>query len=181
MDAGAAGEGRELPVNCQELQRAPRDDLKAAVRDQRKAVMAMLAADLYRRRGESVIAPYVQRSIESWKPEPKQCHRNVDIWVAGAPGSRAVRGWMLFDVAEASLGLLNYVLFEAHSVVEENGPLVDIAPSSASRRYPFIRHPGDDQDFKKLVEHVGISTIQFKCRPEVRARVARNFAMVRGH
>ena len=43
--------------------------------------------------------------------------------------------------------------FVAHSVVESpDGTLVDITPSFASQRYPFIRHPGSEKDFIDLVE-----------------------------
>lgn len=120
-----------------------------------------LARRLYERRGKAIVVPYVERSIENWKPEPQWCHWNVDLWVAGEAGSKAVRGWLLFDYVASSGGLLRFVVFQAHSVVEENGTLVDITPSAASRRYPFIRHPGSEDDFQELVADVGAARIEF--------------------
>ena len=46
------------------------------------------------------------------------------------------------------------------SVVEENGVLVDITPTRASRRYPFIRHEGGEKDFITFVES-GVMCIEF--------------------
>ena len=99
-----------------------------------------LATLLFERRGEAVVVPYVERMIARWKPEEHQCHWNMDLWVAGEDGAKAVRGWLFFDHKTTSGGRVNSVTFQAHSVLEENGVLVDITSTRASRRYPFIRH-----------------------------------------
>lgn len=51
--------------------------------------------------------------------------------------------------------------FQAHSVIDENGVLLDITPSQASRRYPFIRHDGSEDDFVEAVEDLGASRIDY--------------------
>jgi hypothetical protein len=86
---------------------------------------------------------------------PADRHRNVDWWVHNPTNSRAVRGWVFFDLIQASFffGRRPFVRFTAHSVVEDaDGTLYDITPSRASRRYPFIRHEGSEEEFNSLVE-----------------------------
>ena len=91
--------------------------------------------------------------MDGWTPDENQCHRNVDWWVRANPACKAVRGWVVFDYNQTSLGLVPQVLFEAHSVVEqEGGSWVDITPSRVSQRYPFLRHEGSEDEFVELVE-----------------------------
>lgn len=118
-----------------------------------EAELQALAASLYARRREAVVAPFTERSIGDWKPSEGQCHRNVDWWVHHNPKSKAVRGWLFFDFNTTSLGLYPFVRFTAHSLVEdEDGTLHDITPSKASQRYPFIQHKGSEEEFISLVE-----------------------------
>ena len=66
-----------------------------------------------------------------------------------------MRGWLFFD-----FGVFGFVRFNAHSVVEEaNGNFIEITPSRASQRYPFIRHEGKEEDFISLV--VGWKVVMF--------------------
>jgi hypothetical protein len=51
------------------------------------------------------------------------CHRNVDCWVENFPESKAVRGWLFWPPNGAG-----QYTFMAHSVVDENGHLVDLTP-----------------------------------------------------
>lgn len=53
----------------------------------------------------------------------------------------------------ARVGLRPYDQFIAHSVVSDPlGQLIDITPLAGSASdYPFIRHPGTDQDFGRLM------------------------------
>jgi hypothetical protein len=104
-----------------------------------------LARQLYSKRHEAIVVPFIKRSIGDWQPAEKDCHRNVDWWVHNHPTSRAVRGWLFFDFIAGAvfLGRRPFVRFQPHSVIaDEAGALHDITPSRASRRYPFIRHDG---------------------------------------
>ena len=70
-----------------------------------------------------------------------------------------MRGWLIFEFG----GLFGFVRFNSHSVIEQqDGTLIDITPSRASRRYPFIRHAGSEEDFIELV--VKWQVIQFDYR-----------------
>lgn len=111
-----------------------------------------LGKALYERRQEAAVVPFDERRGADWAPVENQCHYNVDRWVSEHPGTRAVRGWLVFDFEKTSMGLVHVVRFTPHSVVEdEDGRLVDITPSGASRRYPFLRHTGSDEEFEQLV------------------------------
>ena len=84
----------------------------------------------------------------------------MDLWVAGEDDEKALRGWLFFDDKTTSGGRVNAVTFQAHSVVEENGVLVDITPTRASRRYPLMRHEGGEKHFITFVES-GVMCIEF--------------------
>ncbi len=113
---------------------------------------AELAADLYQRRKEGIVVPLVEND-GPFQPEHHQCHKNADLWVLNNPGHRAVRGWLVFDFNYTSCGLIPFVQLQAHWVVESpDGTLLDITPSLASQRYPFVRHPGSEEGFVDLVE-----------------------------
>jgi hypothetical protein len=87
-------------------------------------------------------------SFEDWRPEPANCHENVDIWVKNRPEHRAVRVWL---VGEQGPGLYWLV---AHSVVcDPGGNLLDITtplPDPARLGLPFLRHLGTDEQFSAL-------------------------------
>ena len=90
------------------------------------------------KRNEAVVVPFVARSLGEWRPDEGECHRNCDWWALHNPGCEAVRGWLLFG-----FGMFGFIRFNPHSVIkEEDGTLIDITPSKASQRYPFIRHWG---------------------------------------
>jgi hypothetical protein len=128
-----------------------------------EAELQALAESLYARRVEAIVVPFAERSIGDWKPAENHCHRNVDWWVLSHPESRAIRGWLIFDFFKTSMGLLPFVRFTAHSLVEdEDGTLHDITPSGASKRYPFIRHQGDEKEFISLVEEHQLINLDLK-------------------
>ena len=110
-----------------------------------------LARELHARQSEAVVVPYIERSVGDWKPSANDCHRNVDWYCAHNPKAVQVRGWMYFDLLSQ---------FVAHSVVEEGGTLLDITPSHASHRYPFVRHIGNEEDFIALVE-AGVTNVAY--------------------
>lgn len=106
-----------------------------------------LGASLYERRMSGVFVPGIEipAGYQGWRPVENRCHDNVQVWTAGRPEHKAVRGFLFFDLARA----MPYVWFNAHSVVEtEDGSLIDITSSQASQRYPFIRHTGGDELFE---------------------------------
>jgi hypothetical protein len=75
-------------------------------------------------------------------PRCRNCHSNVDTWVAENPKCKPVRGWLVI-----SDGLLN-----AHSVVADtDGVLFDITPQPVSG-LRFFRHPGTESEFRALIE-----------------------------
>jgi hypothetical protein len=88
-------------------------------------------------------------SLGNWRPEPAQCHENVNAWVRNRPQYRTVRGWL---VSEQGPGL--YWL-TAHSVVcDQQGKLLDITPpirDTARLETRFLRHLGTEEQFSALL------------------------------
>jgi hypothetical protein len=73
------------------------------------------------------------------------CHRNVDRWVNNHPEAKAVRGWLFWPPNGAGQCTLM-----AHSVVDENGQLVDITPldpNTPRGGLVFLKHTGTEEDF----------------------------------
>jgi hypothetical protein len=115
-----------------------------------------LGTRLYARRQNGVVIPYVEKHGAEWAPEQNWCHANVSRWVAENPGCKAVHGWLVFD-------LFLWARFSAHSVAEEpDGTLIDITPSHASRRYPFLPHEGDANAFVRLIDELRIQDLDYE-------------------
>lgn len=109
-------------------------------------LLATLAKSLFERIPEAQIVPGAIRhgQEDDWQPQENDCHTNVATWVHHFPETSHVRGFLLFDFE----GLLPYVWFTPHSVLRlEDGRLVDITPSRASQRYPFIEHLGTNEEW----------------------------------
>lgn len=85
--------------------------------------------------------------FEGWNPEPAKCHENVDFWVRLNPNIKPVRGWMLSQGVVAGR-----CLYEAHSVIEEDGVLYDITlrEDVACELIPFLRHVCTEEEFSKM-------------------------------
>jgi hypothetical protein len=113
-----------------------------------------LARQLYEARHLAQTVPYMACSLPGWSPAEKECHRNADYWCLHNPGHLALSGWMVFDwTAAFLLDQPSRYHFTAHSVVRApNGALFDLTPSQAHQRYPFLPHPGPDEEFVALVE-----------------------------
>jgi hypothetical protein len=110
------------------------------------------AKSLYARRPEAVVVPYEAKPMASGLPAEQDCHINAGRWVLEHPDHKVVRGWMVFDYNQISEGLHPVCRFTAHSVVETpDGRLIDLTPSRASQRYPFLRHPGSEDEFNTIV------------------------------
>jgi len=123
-----------------------------------KQELQRLARRLYRRRREGVIVPFVAVSLEDWKPQEQDCHANVNHWVlANDCRCSAVRGWTY--IAHSLRGCPSFV---AHSVVEtEDGNLIDITPTQARRRFPFIRDKGRRGEYFERLEKHGLIYLDY--------------------
>jgi hypothetical protein len=107
---------------------------------------ASYEADICDRLQHAECIPFRSASLEEWKPEVADCHRNVDAWVKAHPDCKAVRGWVTYAwFSDNSTGLT------AHSVVQgADGELFDITPlerESLRSGMRFIRHVGDEESF----------------------------------
>lgn len=115
-----------------------------------------LAEELYSKRADARVVRYEARQAADFEAYPHECHGNVDRWVASHPGSGCVRGWLIYDYA---LSAFPMVRFQAHSVLEENGRLVDITPVEVRERHPFLRHPDGNEMFDLLVSRRGLVSV----------------------
>jgi hypothetical protein len=84
-------------------------------------------------------------SRSDWSPKKNDCHNNVDYWVAHHHEIKVVRGWLFWGPNEA----LQYNLM-AHSVIDDDGALVDITPldeNTPREALRFLRHLGTEEKF----------------------------------
>lgn len=124
-----------------------------------------IAKALWAARSSGVIVPRVNVTFLSGSPAINRCHANVARWVQQNPVDKAVTGWLVFDLELAGwlTGQEPHFDFLAHSVVEKpDGTLADITPvyDPAARTYPFIRHPGTNDEFHELVDTYNCSRIK---------------------
>ena len=120
--------------------------------------LAAYAAQLYRRRAEGVIVRPATVQIGDWTPDEHECHGNVTTLCEVSSNHSPVRGWLYFDFG----GFLAYVRFNTHSVViDEHGELLDITPTRASERYPFIRAEEGEKEYANLIEALGRRDLKF--------------------
>jgi hypothetical protein len=101
-----------------------------------------LAGELYAARATA--APVKRCARQGMKAH--DCHANVDRWVKGHPACEGVRGWLVYEDTEARV-----VRFQAHSVIRENGILVDITPTEAKGMAPFMPHPDGNEMFDLIL------------------------------
>lgn len=105
-------------------------------------------ASLFARLGEAKAAAFREVKMPGWEPKLSDCHRNVDFFVERNLGHLAVHGWLTWGPDATGR-----CLFIAHTLVEQDGELVDITPldSSTSRDgLMFLRHLGTDAEFGAL-------------------------------
>lgn len=69
-------------------------------------------------------------------------------------GTKAVRDWLVYD----------YARFQVHSVIEEDGRLVDITPAGGTRRALFLRHPDGNEMFDLIVSRRRLISITHKVK-----------------
>ncbi len=126
--------------------------------------LKQLARRLYRRRSEGVIVPFLEVELDGWQPSEQDCHANVDQWVisqledANPVKWKAVRGWLYLE-----RGRRGCPSFIAHSVVEAaKGTLIDITPTQATTRFPFIRDKGRPGEFARLLARHGLIYVDYE-------------------
>ncbi len=120
--------------------------------------LAAIGRGLYARHDAGVVVPFVEKEGDGWAPAQGMCHANAKRWVAENPGCKAVPGWMVFD-----LRFWGRFRFSAHSVIEEaDGTRIDITPSPASRRYPFLQHDGEHEEFLKLIGSLMVQDLDYE-------------------
>jgi hypothetical protein len=121
--------------------------------------LTQLAAQLYQLRHTGNIIPLVKVGVgddsdpENWRPKPKLCHHNVDVWVWKCPEYEAIRGWVVFEdfATNPHFRRNPFVRFAAHSIIRApDGKLLDITPNFMSQPYPFMIHPGTTEEFDQL-------------------------------
>jgi hypothetical protein len=96
-----------------------------------------LTAALESRRSEALCVPHEPYP----KAKPNDCHENARLYADEHPGCSLIRGWLI----EQFVGW-NY--FVAHTLIELlDGSWID--PTPMCGQYPFVRHPGNDEDFEE--------------------------------
>jgi hypothetical protein len=104
--------------------------------------------ELHKRVDSAVKVRFRAVELNGKEPRLNGCHDNVNSWVENHPGTKIVRGWLFWPPNEAG-----QYTFMAHSVVEENGQLIDITPFD--RNTPrgglvFLKHEGTEEDFEPM-------------------------------
>jgi hypothetical protein len=73
-------------------------------------------------------------TIGEWAPKENLCHDNVKMLCKNNSSYKHIYGWLYSNNSE--FGFINFMF---HSVAQnEQGELIDITPSSARRKYPFL-------------------------------------------
>lgn len=107
------------------------------------------AAELYERRRHAVPVPFQSLDVSDWKPEPNDCHANVNRLCDLALGYQAVRGWLIYD-----LTTLRRCRFIAHSVVRgPSGNLIDVTPGRLAGEQRFLVHADQDEFYMVVTGH----------------------------
>lgn len=103
-------------------------------------------ASLQSRLGEARRVPFKVVSIAEWQPQPSQCHKNVDEWIAGCHNCTRARGWLTWGKDETGS-----CFFIAHSIVDDNGILYDITPIAPNTPpLMFLKHIGSTEAFDAM-------------------------------
>lgn len=91
--------------------------------------------------------PFREVRLNGWEPKRNDCHRNVDFWVRHHPEIKPVRGWLFWELNHAGQRLIM-----AHSILDENGQLVDITPLRRNGLL-FLKHCGTEEEFSAIKTH----------------------------
>ncbi|MGF6766271.1 hypothetical protein P3T24_006617 [Paraburkholderia sp. GAS33] len=88
---------------------------------------------------DGLVAARRARPIRHVRPAAtprSNCHDAVDAWLATHTGTQAVRGWLVLELADAS------VRFVAHSLVRDaDGTLIDPTLAEDEPAHLFVPHP----------------------------------------
>jgi hypothetical protein len=104
--------------------------------------------ELIDRVGLAVTVPFSKVRHCDWEPAKSDCHGNVAYWVDRHPQTEPVRGWLFWSVPVAG-----QYTFIAHSVIKENGELVDITPiddNTPREGWVFLQHAGVEEQFMAM-------------------------------
>jgi hypothetical protein len=122
--------------------------------------------DILGRLLEAPCSPIRPLAVGAWTPEPQRCHDNVAHWVRIHPESAAIHGWLYMDMSLicAAAGVPRWLDLLPHSVVRlGDRRLVDITPRhplASSDPYPFIAHPGTDEEYFAFVDGRSIARVR---------------------
>jgi hypothetical protein len=112
------------------------------------SMSASLAEALFAKVEEAAHLVPVERMFDGWRPRVGDCHGNAETIARLDPHYTVVRGWL-------HAGGYGGAIFNAHSVVaDENGTLLDFTPADSLVTYDrrrFIRHPGSEEEFRRIV------------------------------
>jgi hypothetical protein len=103
---------------------------------------------LVERVDSAVKVPFRKVRLDGVEPKLNDCHGNVHCWIRTHPETSAVRGWLFWPPDPAGR-----YRFMAHSVVDENGQLVDLTPidpNTLREGLRFLRHEGAEKDFESM-------------------------------
>lgn len=134
---------------------APQVSLRGpeATRQRAPADLESLAAELFFRMKEASFVPITEVSLLGWYPAEQDSENNVATWIQRNPGHEQVRGFLCFNFT----ALLGFYRFCPHSMVRiANGTLIDITPTRARKRYPFIEHVGTAELFERSTHLLGL-------------------------
>jgi hypothetical protein len=120
------------------------------------------AKELLSRRSSGLVVPH-RRVTESWQPRVHFCHQNAREYQRRHPATRVVQGWLYFDMSSLAIfGAGAHLDFLAHSILEDDGGLFDIAPRQLGQgSYPFLAHEGPSEFFDQLLA-ANVVRIRFK-------------------
>jgi len=71
---------------------------------------------LFQRVKVATKVPFREVRLNGWEPKMNDCHANVDYWIQHHPETKAVRGWLFWELDE-----VGQCLFMTHSVLDRNG------------------------------------------------------------
>jgi hypothetical protein len=103
---------------------------------------------LYERVDTAVQVPFRDVALDGGEPKLNSCHDNVNCWLKSHSETRAVRRWLFWKPDETGR-----CTFMAHSVLDENGQLVDITPLDPNTPRDgllFLEHLGTEEDFSAM-------------------------------
>lgn len=103
---------------------------------------------LYHRLSAAFKVPFQEVTFPGWHPKLNDCHANAKFWAANNAATTVVTGWLFWPP-----DIIGRCTFRAHSVIEENGQLIDITPIDKNTPRDgllFLRHVGKEDEFEQM-------------------------------